>query len=90
MILDSQVINPIKIEQLKRLKYTSEPESEEMYFKLLKEICNSFNLTYNKGYLNEWFIQEPQFSKINQYIIKNFKINLKECNSFKNQISLTW
>lgn len=87
MLLDSNIIKTRRTEDFRKLEYY---ESEEMYFKILKELCVPYKIKYNKTYLDKWFLQEPQFSKINQYIIENFRINLKECNSSKNQISLNW
>ena len=73
-------------------KYTN---TEEYLFRLLKKIMSEYNMNYEKGRLNKWFLEDTQFKKVNDKIKELFNLDLLELNKSldkneTNQSKLTW
>ena len=85
LILTSDIFRINDIDLDKNYKLSKYSKNKEKYYEIyLKEESNKINIRYSKSKLNEKFLEEKQFNKINDRIYKLFKIDINELNKVKN------
>lgn len=72
-------------------KYKITTNKENFYLKMLKLKSDKLNIRYSKSKLNQKFLEENQFNKINNRIVELFNIDIKDLNkNLNNQINMGW
>ncbi len=64
--------------------------AEKYYYKKLREICQEYNLKYNKGDLDDWFLVKSQSDKIISKIHELFGIDLRNINRCNTNNYFNW
>lgn len=85
LILTSDIFRINDTDLDKNYKLSNYSKNKEKYYEIyLKEESSKINIRYSKSKLNEKFLEEKQFNKINDRIYKLFDIDINKLNKIKN------